>query len=326
MKICIYTICKNESLFVERWYNSVKEADYVCVLDTGSEDNTYQKLKALPIITAQKKIEPFRFDIARNESMKLIPEDADLCMVIDLDEYMFPGWRERIEREIDCRKDIFISTYEERVSIFPIYTTRRRFHMNHRNLKWEYQVHEQLIKEGGVFDSTICQKLNFTVQHTPEPSYNKQYSNKNNFYKTLAKQRLEEYKDPLSYWIYSSYIYREDPALAQECIERALQSSDEQIVRRSLKTALIIKLRQGLDCKRELKAFYSYAKANYQDDPQLEYLLGIWQHEPQKALPLVKKLIQNPPYSHKNYILSLYRLLWELEPTFSTYQKIQELL
>ena len=31
-KICVYAICKNESQFVKRWYESVKEADYVCVL------------------------------------------------------------------------------------------------------------------------------------------------------------------------------------------------------------------------------------------------------------------------------------------------------
>ena len=44
-KIVVYAIAKNESKFVERWYDSVKEADYVCVLDTGSTDNTFEKLK-----------------------------------------------------------------------------------------------------------------------------------------------------------------------------------------------------------------------------------------------------------------------------------------
>ena len=35
-KICVYAICKNEGKFIERWYNSIKDADYICVLDTGS--------------------------------------------------------------------------------------------------------------------------------------------------------------------------------------------------------------------------------------------------------------------------------------------------
>ena len=46
-KICVYAICKNELRFVEQWYNSVKEADYVVVLDTGSTDGTFEKLKEL---------------------------------------------------------------------------------------------------------------------------------------------------------------------------------------------------------------------------------------------------------------------------------------
>lgn len=92
MKICVYAIAKNESKFVERWYNSVKEADYICVLDTGSTDDTYEKLKSLNIITEKKTYPQFRFDLARNDSLKLIPEDTTICVCVDLDEMFVPGW------------------------------------------------------------------------------------------------------------------------------------------------------------------------------------------------------------------------------------------
>ena len=39
-KICVYAICKNESKFVKQWLDSMSEADYIVVLDTGSTDNT----------------------------------------------------------------------------------------------------------------------------------------------------------------------------------------------------------------------------------------------------------------------------------------------
>ena len=52
-KICVYTICKNEIKFIDRWFNSVKEADYICVLDTGSTDGSFEKLQKLGIITKQ---------------------------------------------------------------------------------------------------------------------------------------------------------------------------------------------------------------------------------------------------------------------------------
>ena len=35
-KICVYAISKNEEKFVDRWMDSVSEADLVIVVDTGS--------------------------------------------------------------------------------------------------------------------------------------------------------------------------------------------------------------------------------------------------------------------------------------------------
>ena len=40
MKVVVYAICKNEAQFVDRWMDSMGEADQVVVLDTGSEDDT----------------------------------------------------------------------------------------------------------------------------------------------------------------------------------------------------------------------------------------------------------------------------------------------
>ena len=45
LKICVYAICKNEEKFVDRWFNSMKEADEIYVLDTGSTDNSIKLLK-----------------------------------------------------------------------------------------------------------------------------------------------------------------------------------------------------------------------------------------------------------------------------------------
>ena len=44
MKISVYAISKNESKFVDRWMDSMSEADEIVVLDTGSEDDTVEKL------------------------------------------------------------------------------------------------------------------------------------------------------------------------------------------------------------------------------------------------------------------------------------------
>ena len=44
-KVCVYAISKNEEKFVDRWVDSMCEADEIYVLDTGSTDKTIKKLK-----------------------------------------------------------------------------------------------------------------------------------------------------------------------------------------------------------------------------------------------------------------------------------------
>ena len=90
-KICVYAIAKNESKFVKKWVNSMKEADEIYVLDTGSTDNTVELLKKYGAHVKVKKIDPWRFDVARNESLKLVPMDTDICVCTDLDEVFEKG-------------------------------------------------------------------------------------------------------------------------------------------------------------------------------------------------------------------------------------------
>ncbi len=99
MKVCVYAIAKNESKFVKRWMESMSEADSVYVLDTGSTDDTVEELKKCGVNVVTKKIEPWRFDVARNESLELVPLDTDICVCTDLDEVFEPGWRKELETQ-----------------------------------------------------------------------------------------------------------------------------------------------------------------------------------------------------------------------------------
>lgn len=96
-KVIVYAISKNESKFVERWYNSMCEADEIYVLDTGSTDDTILKLKNLGVHVVEEVITPWRFDVARNKSLEIVPNDTDICVCTDLDEVFEKGWREKLE-------------------------------------------------------------------------------------------------------------------------------------------------------------------------------------------------------------------------------------
>lgn len=97
MKIVVYAICKNEAQFVNRWMDSMSEADQVVVLDTGSTDDTVARLRERGAVVESEVISPWRFDVARNRSLELVPADADVCICTDLDEVFHPGWRKAIE-------------------------------------------------------------------------------------------------------------------------------------------------------------------------------------------------------------------------------------
>lgn len=148
MKICIYAICKNEIKFVQKWLDSMQEADYIVVLDTGSTDGTYEALQADPRVTRveQKVISPWRFDVARNESMKLIPNDADLLFCTDLDEILIPGWsaalRENWIPGFHCRGYYkYAWSHNSQGEPENIFWYDK---IHDRNYHWEYPVHEAL--------------------------------------------------------------------------------------------------------------------------------------------------------------------------------------
>lgn len=170
-KVAVYAICKNESKFVERWMNSVKEADIVVVLDTGSTDNTVELLKKHGATVYVEEIKPWRFDIARNKSLELVPEDVDICICLDLDEVIVEGWREKLEQiwEKDTNRLAYnynwsFDEYGKPAVNFYI----EKIHDRH-NYKWHHPVHEVLkyIGEGKEKKITTDE---ITVNHYPDLS------------------------------------------------------------------------------------------------------------------------------------------------------------
>jgi glycosyltransferase involved in cell wall biosynthesis len=98
VKVAVYAIACNEIAHVERFMRSCVGADTVLVADTGSTDGTQDALRRHGADTRSIAIRPWRFDDARNVALALVPADIDVCIALDLDEVLSPGWRAALER------------------------------------------------------------------------------------------------------------------------------------------------------------------------------------------------------------------------------------
>ena len=168
-KVCVYAICKDEEKFVNRWYNSMKEADNIYVLDTGSNDNTIRLLKELGINIKTEIIKPWRFDVARNKSLEMVPEDFDICVCTDLDEIFIPGWRKILESIWDSNTDRLMYNYnwlldENNNSLVNFYI--EKIH-SRKNYKWIHPVHEVLTYTGNDNENKKVTDL-ITLNHFPD--------------------------------------------------------------------------------------------------------------------------------------------------------------
>lgn len=101
IKTCVYAISLNEIKHVDQFMASCTGADLVLVCDTGSTDGTPDRLRELgaKVYTISQK--PWRFDVPRNTALSLIPVDIDICLSIDLDEYLQPGWVDALQQAWD---------------------------------------------------------------------------------------------------------------------------------------------------------------------------------------------------------------------------------
>jgi len=145
MKIAVYTIALNEEKHVRQWFDSAKDADLLLIADTGSTDGTVELARSLGIDVHSITVNPFRFDLARNISLSLIPADFDLCIAIDMDETLSENWREVVEEAY--KKGINWPTYKYVVAwneiTKEILNEIDYFKIHPRkNFEWVYPIHE----------------------------------------------------------------------------------------------------------------------------------------------------------------------------------------
>lgn len=170
MKITVYAISKNEEKFAARWVKSMAEADHICVLDTGSADGTVEILADLGVIVRREEIVPWRFDVARNRSMELIPEDTDICVCTDLDEVFRPGWRAALERAwrpgTEQLRYSYIWSFDEHGRPGTEFL-QEKIHAP-GVFRWVHPVHEVLERTDGAVSWPVAEAPEIVLEHHPD--------------------------------------------------------------------------------------------------------------------------------------------------------------
>lgn len=218
-KICVYAICKNEEKFVDRWMDSVKEADLVVVLDTGSTDNTVEKLKERGAVVYEEVINPWRFDEARNRALSHVPDDMEICVSIDLDEIHEPGWRDVLESEWKPEYTRvtypYIWSHHDDGRPDQKYI-REKIHRRH-DFHWVRPVHEILQYTGeGAEKELWIEKL--VLHHYPDVTKPRSQ------YLPLLELSVKEnpLDDRATFWLGREYMYYQKFELAIETLKQYL--------------------------------------------------------------------------------------------------------
>lgn len=233
LKLAVYAICRNEIEHVENWYNSVREADEVIVLDTGSTDGTPEKLEELGAKVYRDAPTVFRFDEARNVALSHVSPDADICFSIDLDEWFEdPGWCEAVKTA--WRKTTGCNSLEYRFVMNRVTDsagnrtdtgvwwkenchTRRGWH-------WEYPVHNLLCPDVGTHRLTGRVPESVSLVHHQTPRADRADRLPLHWLNVAERPNAPR---PL-YYLGREYIYREDYPNALRYLGRYLDAVGEQ--------------------------------------------------------------------------------------------------
>ena len=165
MKIAVYAISKNEEQFVQRFCDSAKDADIILIADTGSTDSTIEKALECGAVVRDICVKPWRFDKARDAALTLLPGDIDVCISLDLDEVLEPGWREEIERvwKDDTTRLRYKFDWGCGISFF-----YEKIHHRH-GYHWHHPVHEYPRPDARI-NEVYAQTEMLLVSHHPDPT------------------------------------------------------------------------------------------------------------------------------------------------------------
>lgn len=195
-RICVYTVCMNESRHVDSWVDSMKEADRIVALVHDCTDDTEEKLKSRGVIVERTHYDKWRFDVGKNDSMAAAMRNAPDCNILvftSLDEIWDPGWAQILrdnwtENTNICLYKFVQSHHEDGTD--DLVTGFNWIHSNDPAWYWKYPIDERIMRDDNdfryvnLFDS-------LRLNHWPDNQRPRPYAD-------LRMEMYREYRDDVS--------------------------------------------------------------------------------------------------------------------------------
>jgi glycosyltransferase involved in cell wall biosynthesis len=223
LKVAVYTIALNEAAHAERWAKSAADADYRIVADTGSTDDTVERLMKAGVTVHRIAVRPWRFDVARNAAMALLPTDVEVCLTMDMDRFLEPGWRPKLEAAWMPEMTALFCRVVYRSSVDDPTPLRGWLAKNFHH-RWGYRfkrpVHEALVFTGPKEVTGSCEHIVIhEVQDHAKPTRS-QY---------LSLMELAHKEDPddaqICFWLGRDYMWANQHERGIELLQRYLSLS-----------------------------------------------------------------------------------------------------
>ena len=144
---------------------SLSEADSIIVCDTGSTDDTVIKLRDKGVTVYEIKVDPWRFDVARNISMALIPSMWIYVSAPTLTKSWNrggeSGWKKAWTPSTDCLYFMFTFSFNKDGSRGTTFW-KNKIH-SRRGYRWTRPIHE-ILEFQGVQKGECCLRRIYPAQ------------------------------------------------------------------------------------------------------------------------------------------------------------------
>lgn len=211
--LTVYAIMKDELHNLEDFLEQFSQANHVVLLDTGSEDGTYERAKEIAetdkrLIVERAIIDPFNFSTARNMAMNIahgVAQDKTVFMWADLDERFEPDWYTKLVSWFEDEMPSFSKPWAlftvmdfnvaENGQVLMAYN-QRKIH-SAQGHKWNYACHEIIVSE----DDCEFFQSDIHVKHLTDPEKARDY------FDILEAEYHERPHDLRSLYYYGRELY-----------------------------------------------------------------------------------------------------------------------